>query len=298
MAPILVGALALVALGGATGTAAVFDGSARSERLTGTAGGDVMRAGPGNDRVRSGGGPDTVVGGSGNDRLVGQCGNDRISGNHGNDRPSGGRSNDRLLGGSGNDRIEGGPGRDVLVGGDGNDSIAARDGNREAIRCGAGRDSANVDFFETTITKCERVIRPPASHAIATGAPASAFGGVELTINSATPNATPEILAMDPSNVAPGPGQFFMLANVTILNGTRESQAIEVASIGASGDRVPTGERTCGMLSAPLSVRTLAPGESTTGNICRRMKFADFGRTILIVNRTGAVENGIAMRLG
>jgi putative metal-binding protein/hemolysin type calcium-binding protein len=96
--------------------------------------------------------PSTMSGGSGNDTLVGSENQpDMLNGDAGNDTISG-------VGGA--DNITGGAGRDTINGGDNDDTINARDREADTIDCGAGVDTATLDWNDVT-TGCETENRLP-----------------------------------------------------------------------------------------------------------------------------------------
>jgi hypothetical protein len=101
-----------------------------------------------------------IVGTSRADYLAGGGFDDVILGMGGNDTIPGGAGDDRLDGGAGNDVITGGSGADRLRGGPGSDTIYAADGERDVVDCGAGRDRAVVDPFDTVVN-CEVVVKKP-----------------------------------------------------------------------------------------------------------------------------------------
>jgi Ca2+-binding RTX toxin-like protein len=99
-------------------------------------------------------GADRLTGGEGHEVIVGFAAGDRIRALGGHDCAVGGPGRDRIDGGRGNDRLTGGTGRDVLVdrfgdnafdAGSGKDSVYARNGSGDLVRCGPGRDHAQVD---------------------------------------------------------------------------------------------------------------------------------------------------------
>lgn len=130
-------------------------GSPGDDTYVGTAGSDVFNGGAGNDVARGGAGDDELTGGSGADQLFGEAGRDT------------------LYGGEGDDRVEGGAGTDSLFGDyaacsswscpAGNDQLLARDGEADALNCGAGADTAQVDTVDTLaqdgFQACETVDR-------------------------------------------------------------------------------------------------------------------------------------------
>jgi Ca2+-binding RTX toxin-like protein len=81
---------------------------------------------------------DVMEGTSGADTLDAKAGHDRVDGK------------------GGDDTLIGGPGRDLLIGGAGDDTIRARDGYRDAVYCGAGRDSVEADSKDVVSPTCER----------------------------------------------------------------------------------------------------------------------------------------------
>lgn len=133
-------------------------GSPGNDTYTGTPGNDAFDGYMGDDVARGGGGNDELTGGSGADQLFGEAGSDTI------------------YGGDGDDRVEGGAGTDSLFGdyaqcsaygcSAGNDLLLARDGEADALNCGAGADSAQVDAGDTLaqdgFQSCETVDRAAA----------------------------------------------------------------------------------------------------------------------------------------
>ena len=77
--------------------------------------------------------------------LNGGDGNDVLTGGDGADAIDGGAGDDNLSGGAGNDTLTSGGGLDLLDGGAGDDMFNARDGDGDAVRGGAGTDSATTD---------------------------------------------------------------------------------------------------------------------------------------------------------
>lgn len=120
------------------------------EKVYGTRGNDTYAGTAGNDVVNGNSGDDVLRGGAGNDELTGSSDADQLFGEAGNDT---------LYGGEGDDRVDGGPGLDSLFGdysscsaygcSAGNDQLFARDGEADALNCGAGADSAQVDTVDT-----------------------------------------------------------------------------------------------------------------------------------------------------
>jgi len=67
------------------------------------------------------------------------------------------KSIDALLeGGKGRDKLRGHKGFDEFSGGVGRDVIKADDGNRDIVRCGGGRDVADVDRKDE-VKGCEKL---------------------------------------------------------------------------------------------------------------------------------------------
>jgi Ca2+-binding RTX toxin-like protein len=180
------------------------------EKVYGTRGNDTYVGTAGNDVVNGNSGNDTLRGGPGNDELTGSSDADALFGEEGNDT---------LYGGEGDDRVDGGPGLDSLFGdysscsaygcAGGNDQLFARDGEPDALNCGAGADSAQVDTVDTLaqdgFQACESVDRaavpvpvpppgplptPPVKKTLATLQKATTTGGskrltVALTLRRA-----------------------------------------------------------------------------------------------------------------
>lgn len=118
---------------------------------------------------------DSLIGLAGDDRLNGDGGPDDLNGGDGDDTLSGGADKDWLKGDSGNDTLHGGAGTDQLFGErqictspgctPGNDVLYARDGEVDAVVCGGGQDTTQVDALDQVqidgATGCETVDRTP-----------------------------------------------------------------------------------------------------------------------------------------
>ena len=117
-------------------------------------------------------GSDALFGNGGTDWIEGRAGNDLIRGGPGNDDPlssraigilDGGRGADIISGGRGDDMLFSGPlddsAVDILKGGEGNDYLGPADNpaSRDIVRCGAGRDIAEVDRKDMVADDCERI---------------------------------------------------------------------------------------------------------------------------------------------
>ncbi len=140
-------------------------GDRGADKLFGDAGDDIILGDQGADRGLSGGaGNDRIYGGGGNDRLRGGSGSDLLSGTSGSDNLNGGPGSDTLKGGKKNDFIKDTSGKDRFAGGDDDDVINSQDKSwknrrkRDYVDCGAGNDTAYVDFRDTVIN-CENVER-------------------------------------------------------------------------------------------------------------------------------------------
>jgi hypothetical protein len=275
-------------------------GNSGNDRINGGAGSDRLLGGAGADRLSGGPGADTVNGGAAVDRVSGGAGADGIAGGAGNDRIDGGPGLDVLAGGKDRDVLIGGRGRDRLVGGVGNDQLRSRDGRRDVVLCGSGNDVAVADFFETTIVSCERVVRPPAGVALGIGVTGKAFGGVEARAAAVEVNATNTILQMSPANEQPRPGHLYLLVELEITNGSSRPVQPLIAVVGRSGIQLPATDPAtgCGALTDPLPTGELAPGASAVGNVCWQVPWTDLGRLVLVIDRDGAVGNGIAIKVG
>ena len=176
--------------------------------LDGGAGNDVVRGGGGDDTFldTDGTGADTYAGGDGydtfNEDAPGGAGitvtlddlaNDGVAGEGdnvgsdveavdtdfssggGNDSLTGNAAFNTLEGGAGNDTIDGGTGNDRLAGGPGDDVIRARDGYADAVSCGSGTDTAQVDTLDSVSGDCENVDRADAGNANEDRPPALAW---------------------------------------------------------------------------------------------------------------------------
>jgi Tol biopolymer transport system component len=133
----------------------IFDAT-NLDTQKGTAGGDVITGGSGSNAIHGLEGDDCIDGGAGDDRIFGGPGVDQLKGGPGDDRISGGDGRDVISGGSGSDLITGDGGRNSISGGSGNDRIGAANRQRDAVNCGAGRDSVQADRFDK-LRGCEHV---------------------------------------------------------------------------------------------------------------------------------------------
>ncbi|MDH3225684.1 MAG: hypothetical protein OEM67_01150 [Thermoleophilia bacterium] len=285
-------------------------GGPGADVLLGQSGNDVLSGGKGRDQLRGAAGNDVLNGGSGRDRIDGGGGADRLLGARGRDTLLGGPGADRLSGGGGNDTVNGlggvdvvigGGGADLLLGGSGRDQVRARDKVRDAVNCGPGRDVAVADFFERVVNACERVLRPAASAALKQDATGRAFGGVEARINSIAENANAIVMAADPDNPPPPVGRQFHIVNVAILNGSSTARELSFAALGSSGrpETSFSDKASCGTIPNALPQRSIAPGESLQGNVCWSIETRDIGRLVMLVDdRSGPTQNGIAIRMG
>jgi putative metal-binding protein/hemolysin type calcium-binding protein len=93
--------------------------------------------------------------------MSGRAGNDILGGSLTQpDTLNGDAGTDTIDGNGGNDTITGGAGRDTIHGGDNDDTINARDREIDTIDCGAGNDTANLDWNDVA-TNCEVENRSP-----------------------------------------------------------------------------------------------------------------------------------------
>ena len=94
-------------------------------------------------------------GGAGADTLYGNDDPNRLNGGDGKDQLAGGASDDVLIGMAASDKLDGGAGKDKFDSGAGNDTISSRDRTRDAVNCGAGKDTAKSDKGDK-FTSCEK----------------------------------------------------------------------------------------------------------------------------------------------
>jgi Ca2+-binding RTX toxin-like protein len=130
-------------------------GTTHDDTYVGRADPDKFDGDQGNDTIHGGGGADTLSGGSGNDAVFGDEGNDSVYGDYGDDTVDGGAGNDSIFGDLAGCSI----GFSCPTG---NDTIKARDGEADAVNCGLGADSAQVDatidvVSSDALTACESV---------------------------------------------------------------------------------------------------------------------------------------------
>jgi Ca2+-binding RTX toxin-like protein len=128
------------------------------EQIEGTTGNDTFIGSPGPDDFSGDQGQDDIHGGGGNDLLYGGGGDDKMFGDAGNDK---------LQGASGGDTVDGGAGLDQIYGDNAScsvfcsfdaDTLFARDGEKDAVDCGGGADSAQVDQLDV-VSDCASVDR-------------------------------------------------------------------------------------------------------------------------------------------
>jgi Ca2+-binding RTX toxin-like protein len=128
----------------------------------------------GPDTLRGTKGSDVLSGRGGTDWIEGRAGSDVIRGGRGDDNPLSSRAIGTLDGGPGADVVSGGPGDDdlfdgpffgesavdILKGGGGNDFIGTVNipAARDMVRCGPGRDFADVDRKDIVSADCERTL--------------------------------------------------------------------------------------------------------------------------------------------
>lgn len=133
-----------------------IDGTKGDDFFTGSTGVDTFDGDSGNDEIRGAGGNDDLYGGGGDDKVFGDAGSDKVQG------------------ANGADTVDGGPGTDQIYGDTGScsvfcnfdaDTLFARDGERDAVDCGGGADTAQVDQLDV-VAFCAAVDRsnvaPPA----------------------------------------------------------------------------------------------------------------------------------------
>ena len=113
-----------------------------------------MHGGGGDDIICGDSGNDRLYGQSGNDRLFGEEGNDYLDGGAGTDRLAGFRGNDTLTGSTGNDSLDGGDGHDFTRNW-GNDALWGGQG-----RTSSAAVAVPTLFMVTTRPWCRRSRRP------------------------------------------------------------------------------------------------------------------------------------------
>jgi hypothetical protein len=167
-----------------------------ADKLIGGALNDRLYGGPGDDLLDGGLGADLIVGEDGRDRVtyasrtapvivslgaywgdgqaqewdyvsssveevIGGSGNDTLTGTAAANTLIGGPGDDALDGRDGDDVLEGGDGTDKLDAGSGDDILLSRDSVTDAVNCGAGADTVDVDAIDTLAGDCE-LPAPPA----------------------------------------------------------------------------------------------------------------------------------------
>ena len=141
-----------------------LNGDAGNDVLRLLAGADTLSGGPGVDlAVLAFAGPATVTvdglpnDGPANANILADVEN--VDGTPTADSLTGSNEANRLRGLGGADALNGLGGADVLDGGADNDLINARDLAVDTVICGAGNDTANVDFNDSVAADCETVRR-------------------------------------------------------------------------------------------------------------------------------------------
>jgi hypothetical protein len=146
------------------------------EAIDGTASPDVFTGSPGPDQFSGGFGNDEIHGGAGDDQLYGSGDDDKVYGDAGNDK---------VEGANGADIVDGGPGTDQIYGDIGScsfscsfdaDTLLSRDGEQDAVDCGGGADTAQVDFVDI-VAFCAAVDRAPAPSGAGAGPGGAPSGG-------------------------------------------------------------------------------------------------------------------------
>jgi Ca2+-binding RTX toxin-like protein len=168
-----------------------LNGGPGDDLLHGGPGNDTLIGGPGNDILKGDGGTDfasyqdhtgpvkvtlndsvattgngsagesdtitpdvqNVIGGTGGNSVVGDAQNNIIwsLSQSAGDFINGMGGDDFIIGGNGPDLLIGGSGADNIYGGGGNDTIYANDGQVDTVSCGAGSDTAHIDFTPSVI---------------------------------------------------------------------------------------------------------------------------------------------------
>lgn len=142
------------------------NGTQFDDTITGSSKADGINAKAGQDDTYGGKGNDVIEGGDGQDYVEGGKGDDKISGGDDNDQYIlgglwGGPGDDTIEGGDGPDDVHGEAGKDVLTGGPGDDQVDAIDegtATKDRISCGAGFDTALVDFRDKPPNDCEEIV--------------------------------------------------------------------------------------------------------------------------------------------
>ncbi|GEP57979.1 beta strand repeat-containing protein [Reyranella soli] len=216
------------------GTSVSVIGLSAQVNVTGTEAGDLLtiNAGNGNDTINAAGLPAGVIGltidaGAGNDIVIGSQGKDTILGGDGNDTVTGGRGDDVAQLGAGNDTFiwNPGDGSDIVEGQAGTDTLLFNGANiAENINIVANggralftRDVANItmDLDDVETIKF------------------NALGGADNIVVGDLSGTDVKQVNLDLSAQA-GSGQGDGAADTVTVNGTQGSDAITVASSGAS----------------------------------------------------------------
>lgn len=216
------------------GTSVTVTGLSAQVTISGSEAGDLLtiNAGNGNDKINAATLPAGVIGltidaGAGNDAVVGSQGRDTILGGDGNDTVTGGRGDDVALLGTGNDTFiwNPGDGNDVVEGQAGTDTLLFNGANvaeNVNIVANGGRALFLRDVADVTMDLDDvETIK------------FNALGGADNIVVGDLSGTDVKQVNLDLSAQAGG-GQGDGAADTVTVNGTQGSDAITVASSGAS----------------------------------------------------------------
>jgi hypothetical protein len=117
------------------------------------------------------------------------------------------------------------------------------------------------------------------------GASAAVGEGWTLTVLSATPNATADVLARNRFNSPPQAGKQFFIVRVSLKNEGSQPQNLFRAGqfrlLGDANVAYRTFDPTCGVIPDPISTTDVFPGGTITGNLCWQVPSTEVGSLVL-----------------
>ena len=217
------------------------------EQIRGTNQNDSFTGGPGVDAFEGWGGDDTMHGAAGDDYLDGGGANDTLYGDAGNDTIEGMNGADKIDGGAGTDYLYGDiAGCSAFCSFD-SDTLLARDGERDAVDCGGGADTAQVDSLDV-VAFCSAVDRS------ATPTPQDPDPTPDPTPTPG-PNAGADTVRPTVNSLSASPSRFRAASSggsVGARSGTTISYALsEAALVSFRVERVLPGRRVGGRCVKP-----------------------------------------------
>ena len=202
------------------------------------------------------------------------------------------------------DVLRGTPKADVIYGLAGNDRLYGYAGNDrfypgagvDTVSCGTGVDRVYADAQDRVARDCEIVNRPATptprpplegtrTNPIPLGKEVALGDGWRMKVDSATPDATAQVLDASPFNDPPAAGRQFFMVHVTVtytgqgsdsFEGSFRLRAVGAAALGYSGF-----ENSCGDIPGELSENEAFTGGTISGNACWEIRSSDIASLVL-----------------